>query len=438
VYGYHPVLIEPISTLVLGSKGPGVPIEWRWYGVHPRDCAFFAALCGYGTQRIARVPVSSDWRYLAYKNASDVAHVEHRYRVLWEAERAIGHSADLLLCMELRDAYFLWRVSGVATIYYPAIIFLQDEALNDFGAAEYLRQFEELSRHDVLALHAWDHGDMRTMPPTGIVAQSAYIAEGIFYHVKRRVPAVRPLALYIGVQYAPNSTQHGTGLSAARLRLMVLCARTRLMMSHVCRILFREGARLLPRPTSVRLFLPSGDGDVVHGLPFSDVASFDATILIPWNIAVTTFAEMYAMHMPLFVPDELWLARLWPKQMTSYQRAHPDLHRELRTEATLAADPSSSIAAGRHPTPYPSFDRFTEDYPAMRYWAAHYGHVHGLPGVRPFRSIPALLLALHRGEEDLRAASAAMREEALRARGEVLPFWAGLVGRLLLAAAADG
>lgn len=68
-----------------------------------------------------------------------------------------------------------------------------------------------------------------------------------------------------------------------------------------------------------------------------EVARFRATVLIPWNIAVTTFHELYetwqedeitlkfdsteAMRMPLFVPDSIWLARLWPKQITSYGRS---------------------------------------------------------------------------------------------------------------------
>ena len=73
------------------------------------------------------MPVAGAWRYLDYASEADVEEVEARYRALWEAEQAGGLVADLLLCMELRDAYFLWRVARVPTIYYPAIIFLQDE-----------------------------------------------------------------------------------------------------------------------------------------------------------------------------------------------------------------------------------------------------------------------------------------------------------------------
>eukprot|EP00928_Gymnodinium_smaydae_P022293 TRINITY_DN18774_c0_g1_i1.p1 TRINITY_DN18774_c0_g1~~TRINITY_DN18774_c0_g1_i1.p1 ORF type:complete len:139 (+),score=33.30 TRINITY_DN18774_c0_g1_i1:278-694(+) len=133
------------------------------------------------------------------------------------------------------------------------------------------------------------------------------------------------------------------------------------------------------------------------------------------------------MHMPMFVPDELYLARLWSKQMTSYGRAHPDLHRELR---------QGNPGEAQHPTPYPSLERLAEDFPIMLYWAKHYAHIHGLTGVFAFTSIPALLLALHRGDEDLARASRRMQEETEEARREVVPFWAGLVGRLLGAGAA--
>ena len=43
------------------------------------------------------------------------------------------------------------------------------------------------------------------------------------------------------------------------------------------------------------MVLASGDRDVVHGLSFAEVASFHAAVLVPWNIAVTTFVEFYAL-----------------------------------------------------------------------------------------------------------------------------------------------
>ena len=62
------------------------------------------------------------------------------YEKFWEAEQAESARADLVLAMELRDAYFLWRVCEAATIYYAALIFLQDEAMSDYAAEVYLRQ----------------------------------------------------------------------------------------------------------------------------------------------------------------------------------------------------------------------------------------------------------------------------------------------------------
>eukprot|EP00931_Biecheleriopsis_adriatica_P106664 TRINITY_DN81069_c0_g1_i1.p1 TRINITY_DN81069_c0_g1~~TRINITY_DN81069_c0_g1_i1.p1 ORF type:complete len:326 (+),score=61.62 TRINITY_DN81069_c0_g1_i1:151-1128(+) len=312
--------------------------------------------------------------------------------------------------MELRDAYFLWLVTGVATLYYPALIFMQEEAMTDFAATVYMKQFDEMSSKDIL------RPAVSSLPraPTAMVAQSPYLAESIHYHTQRRMPCVRPLALYVGSMYRPNSTKGGGGGS-----LLVLCARTRLMMSHSCRGIFREGRRLLPPTTRVRLRLPAGDSDVVHGFSFDEVAStFDATVLFPWNIAVTTFAELYAMHMPMLVPDHLWLARLWPKQMTSYGKAHPNIHAQLKLESS-----------SQHPTPYPSMDFFTKDFAAMVYWAKYYAHIYELPGVSTFTSIPDLLWSVHSGR-DLLADSAAMREEAGRALHEVLPFWAGILDLL--------
>lgn len=419
VYGYHPVLIEPVSTLVFGSAH-GFELQWRWYGVQERDCLFFQRLCNAQTHRRMRQPVPSEWRFRTYESSSDVVGVERSYQMMWTEERATGLDSNLILCMELRDAYFLWRVSRLPTIFYPALIFLQDEAFGDFGADEYLRQFDELYHHNVLAHRSSVQNALGEIPPVAIVAQSPYIAENVYYHTQRRVPAVRPLALYVGTHYAPNASGGACTFCMPHTRLLVLCARTRLMMSHACRALFREGRRALPRGTHVRLHVPPGDHDVVHGLSFVDVARFDASVLVPWNIAVTTFAELYATAMPVFVPDELWMARLWPKQMTSYQRAHSNLHRQLRISAE----------ALQHPTPYPSLDRMTDDFPVMLYWTLHHAHLHGLPGVHSFTSIPSLLWQMHRKDVDLQTASAAMRREAKRALDEVVPFWAGIMDRL--------
>eukprot|EP00927_Polykrikos_kofoidii_P079594 TRINITY_DN76383_c0_g1_i1.p1 TRINITY_DN76383_c0_g1~~TRINITY_DN76383_c0_g1_i1.p1 ORF type:complete len:721 (+),score=84.32 TRINITY_DN76383_c0_g1_i1:290-2452(+) len=433
IYGYHPVLVEPIATLALGSsRVPNqLAIKLLWYGVSLRDCLFFAPLCSDETRRFARLPVPGGLRFRTYTSQSDVDEVAQSYHALWVAEFATGLKPDLLLCMELRDAYFLWRVGRVPTIYYPAIIFLQDEAFTDFGAAVYLQQFDAIRRHDILAPRGVRMRTSKTLVPTAVVAQSPYLAENVFYHTSRRVPSVRPLALYVGPRYTPNSTSaDGVGLGA--LHTLVLCARTRLLMSHSCRLLFRQGRQLLPRRTRLRIHLPSGDSDVVHGLPFDAVARFDSTVLFPWNIAITTFAEMYAMQMPLFVPDAPWLARLWPKAMTAYQRSHSTLHRKLRhrNKTDLVLDASEA----EHPTPYPSLDRIGPDFGIMLYWAAHYSHLY-LPGVKAFSSIPDLLRLLHSGKAELEAMSEAMRSEADAAKREVVPFWENVVASLTAVAA---
>ena len=311
-----------------------------------------------------------------------MAEVEEAYRDFWDAETRSGLQADLLICMELRDAYFLWKVArslqqSVATIYYPGIIFMQDEAMSDYASQVLLKQFHELISHDVLRLGGLQHAT----GTVALVAQSPYLATSIQYHTGRQVPCVRPLASYVGVQYRPNSST-----------VLVLCARTRLMMSHSCRGLFREAQhRMKSLARRWQMRLPAGDRDVVHGYLFEEVARFRATVLIPWNIAVTTFHELYAMNMPLFVPDSLWLARLWPKQMTSYGRSHPNLHQQLHL-------PDSGHPSG--PTPYPSLDHMARDFPTMLYWAQSYAFIE-MPGVQVFASIPQLIWSLSTGAYDL-------------------------------------
>ncbi|CAE7945954.1 DJP1 [Symbiodinium sp. KB8] len=415
VYGYHPVLIEPISAL-LQFQDYADRLRLKWYGISARDCSFFAPLCEADTRREARKPVPAGLRWKVYESSLDEEEVLAAYDRFWESEKT---RADLVLAMELRDAYFLWRVSEAATIYYAALIFLQDEAMSDYAAEVYLRQFDAFRENDVLKHLKLEgqggQGGQGLGPnsaPTAMVAQSPYIAASIQYHTNQTLPCVRPLALYVGDNgYAPNRS----GVS-----LLVLCARTRLMMSHACRGLFREGRRLLSR-TGPRLFLPSGDRDVVHGLTFAEVATFHAAVLIPWNIAITTFSEFYALHLPIFVPDPLWLARLWPKQMTSYAKSHPNLHRQLRPNH-------------KHPTPYPSLDSLATDFWIMLYWAENYGGIYEMPGVQQFASIPELLFSLKQKISEnplfLEMLSREMQAETQRAREEVLVFWRDLAGVL--------
>lgn len=133
----------------------------HWYGVSERDCAFFQCQSKTLQQPVpARLRAQSafrsesqwnfnelkrmSWGYKSYASEADVSEVEDAYRGLWNAEIRGGLRPDLLLClgltsriarlkprafrgMELRDAYFLWKASNIATIYYPAIIFMQDE-----------------------------------------------------------------------------------------------------------------------------------------------------------------------------------------------------------------------------------------------------------------------------------------------------------------------
>ncbi|CAE7768907.1 DJP1 [Symbiodinium sp. CCMP2456] len=423
VYGYHPVLIEPISAL-LQFEDYAEGLQLNWYGISERDCSFFALCEATGTRREARKPVPGRLRWKVYESSLDEEEVLAAYDRFWESELL---RADLVIAMELRDAYFLWRVCDAATIYYAALIFLQDEAMSDYAADVYLRQFDAFRENDVL--HRLKQGRLGlgrqlgrlgpAPPRTAMVAQSPYIAASIQYHTNQTLPCVRPLALYVDQTYAPNRS---------KTSLLVLCARTRLMMSHACRGLFREARRLLSR-TGPRLFLPSGDRDVVHGLTFAEVATFHAAVLIPWNIAITTFSEFYALHLPIFVPDPLWLARLWPKQMTSYAKSHPNLHRQLRPNH-------------EHPTPYPSLDSLATDFWIMLYWAENYGGIYEMPGVQQFASIPELLFSLKQklSENPLffEMLSREMQEETQRAREEVLVFWRDLAGVLTASAHVHG
>ena len=124
-------------------KGDSLKSADGRYGISERDCSFFAPLCEADTRREARKPVPAGLRWKVYESSLDEEEVLAAYDRFWESEKT---RADLVLAMELRDAYFLWRVSEAATIYYAALIFLQDEAMSDYAAEVYLRQFDAFPR----------------------------------------------------------------------------------------------------------------------------------------------------------------------------------------------------------------------------------------------------------------------------------------------------
>ncbi|CAK9022120.1 DnaJ-like protein 1 [Durusdinium trenchii] len=198
LYGYHPVLVEPVSAL-------SEVLQLHWFGVSDRDCAFFKMCNKKSTEK----PVPARLRFKIYESDVDLNEVEDAYRIFWEAEMRLGLRADLIICMELRDAFFLWKITEVAMIYYPAIIFMQDEAMNDYSADVLIQQFEELRSQDVLRFGGLQTGTV------AMVAQSPYLAASLEYHTGQKLPSVRPLARYVEVKYQPNSSS-----------ILVLCARS--------------------------------------------------------------------------------------------------------------------------------------------------------------------------------------------------------------------
>merc|ERR1719271_1790501 len=64
VYGYHPVLIEPVATLAFSKPQP-LALDWRWYGVQDRDCSFFSSLCQ-GKRANALRSIAAEYRFRSY------------------------------------------------------------------------------------------------------------------------------------------------------------------------------------------------------------------------------------------------------------------------------------------------------------------------------------------------------------------------------------
>jgi len=252
------------------------------------------------------------------------------------------------------------------------------------------------------------------------------------------IPSVRPLAVWT-VNAAADVYQAESGstpefVDHTILHVLVLCGRSNLMMSRGCRVLFEAAFERLPQDADLELRIPEGGQDGgLHGMSFAELANrIDAMVLVPWSLDVTTFLESYNMELPLFVPDPLWHARLWPKQVSTYAALDPDLHRQMhRFPHGAAAGEDRDV--GEYPSPYPSLQRFDTDFASMYYWAKHFAFISSplYPGLEVFVSIPSLVRGLASRRHNLRKMRAQMSRANRRAASEVSGFWLKIVTVLL-------
>eukprot|EP00928_Gymnodinium_smaydae_P021729 TRINITY_DN18510_c0_g1_i2.p1 TRINITY_DN18510_c0_g1~~TRINITY_DN18510_c0_g1_i2.p1 ORF type:complete len:375 (+),score=83.24 TRINITY_DN18510_c0_g1_i2:3-1127(+) len=304
--------------------------------------------------------------------------------------------------------------------------------------------------------------ELATRSPQDIVLTYAAVYAELFKHASGvALPVVPPLCLYVG-----NTTYDAAG---SALNPAILVARTQYTgsLQGIC---FGHALRYL-----ARLQLPAWSvtvsrwDDHASRLGYEQMAAFSAAVFVPAQLQQMMFSDLYALRVPLFVPD----ARLWVRLYT----AEVDVQRHPRWEhhetdaaagndtdfrlgsawsnaalpglapsaadARLLVDAAAGMAASRshffadeamaqvdgQGNTWVSLD-LSCNSPEMIsawFWISDYANY---PGVRTFGSISALLrdvssADLHSVSEEMARFHASMRERNRQLWTGVLNAWAG-------------
>ncbi|CAL1167539.1 unnamed protein product [Cladocopium goreaui] len=149
-------------------------------------------------------------------------------------------------------------------------------------------------------------------------------------------------------------------------------------------------------------------------LPPDEIAGYRATVLIPNDLTVFAFVEVYALGVPTFVPEASWLYRL--------RRAAPFGF----LQPSMALPDLTGIHGNFRYPPFLTAKNDLEDLKTFLHWQQT-SELHTRPHVQQFGSIPQLLYLT--ASADLLQISKGMREHSSKLRQEAADFWTSVLHR---------
>ncbi|CAK9042948.1 unnamed protein product [Durusdinium trenchii] len=231
-------------------------------------------------------------------------------------------------------------------------------------------------------------------PPCAIVFEEPQLAEAAFWQTGFRNPSVRPLALYVGATHHPeNASKDVLVINRARL----------LRDMH-----FTDALNAMKAFSYPHDFINQR-----RQMPFAEMATYKAAVMMPWDLNLVMFHDLYAMNLPLFLPD---LAGLHRVAVTYFARFRMNTAHEGQPFSERGPWPSS-------PHPFSPFD--LEFLEARQYWL-HFTEYVRAPAVQHFASLPDLLLQVV--ELDGGLISKQMRAQNAECFRASQDFWLGVFG----------
>ncbi|CAJ1397720.1 unnamed protein product [Effrenium voratum] len=262
--------------------------------------------------------------------------------------------ADVLICMWVSECTRLRVHYSKPVIFYSGFLLLTDQAFQPGHAWwEPLPFFWDR----VKQLYACDAAETPADggPPCAVVFEERQLAAAAHWQTGEQRPFVRPLSLYVQCRHDPLN---------ARPEVLVV-NRGRLVLDG----LFTEALNAMRHAS-----YPYGFTDQLEGMAFQSMASFHMAVLLPWDLNLVMFHDLYAMALPLLLPDKAGLHHRAFVYLSRFQKSNLGPFKE-------------SLHQGGY-----EFSPFDFEYlEAREYWLDFTEYLTA-PEVQHFSSLPDLLL----------------------------------------------
>ncbi|CAE6912162.1 unnamed protein product, partial [Symbiodinium sp. CCMP2456] len=307
-------------------------------------------------------------------------------------------SADVLVAQWVGEAGKLRVHYSKPVIAYLGFLLLNDPVVGKYHPwseplEHYWERFTFLQDCDVHSLQGKPPKDGG--PPCAVVYEEPQLAEAAYWQTGFHNPSVRPLSLYVGA----------THRAELALEEVLVINRGRLVRD----VQFTMALMAMRHPSYPHRFV-----DQKKHMPYADMALYRAAVMMPWDLNLVMFHDLYAMNLPLFLPDLPGLHRV----ATTY------FSRFKMNSAHDEQPFGEQMISGRNsPHRYSPFE--LEYLEARDYWLQFTEYLRA-PAVGRFAGLPDLLLQV--ANLDGPAVSAAMQAQNQLSFQESQAFWSRTLG----------
>eukprot|EP00434_Breviolum_minutum_P005952 symbB.v1.2.005249.t1/scaffold304.1/size234131/8 len=278
VVGSHATLsLEPVD--MLRRFLTGTEIQPTFFGLESRWCNILG-MCDQGTAALGQLFKDAEKDPYAFPWDVMAAQVDQIY----EADRSLQES-ELIICTEPMAGCLMMLHSAKARGQIkPLLGYLGVALLNNCPPEDMDVFWQSLME----LLEESSQTSLAQMAVNNLI-----LSEQIYFQTGYRMPYVRAHGLYTNMAYAPTKSREVLVWRAPLFSYVTTrCAMLHFMASN-------------PHVGLAFRFMEESES-----LSYSEVGSFKAVVLIPWDHALMTFYELYSAGIPLLMPGAEWMYRL--------------------------------------------------------------------------------------------------------------------------------